>query len=119
MQINLQTQFMEVHGETNDGWTRFEAPSSVDNGVFVGNDQIFFSNARGEVFLSDFEHGLATLKVRSALPNDSVFVKQVLGGRFKPLLYKQVWKHFQLIDLSCWPQVLGETLRCVASIISK
>ena len=46
---------MEVHGQVSDGWTRFDAPSSVENGVNFFGEKIFFNNHRGEVFVSPFD----------------------------------------------------------------
>ena len=63
--LTFQGQFLEVQGTRVDEWTRFETPSSVDHGAFVFNgDQIFFSNQRGEVFVSSFEPEIEALKVK-------------------------------------------------------
>ena len=61
--ISVQSQFMEVRGERGDEWTRFETPSSVDHGAFVCNDQVYFCNKRGEVFVAHFEPDIESLKV--------------------------------------------------------
>jgi hypothetical protein len=46
---------MEVQGQVSDGWTRFEAPSAVENGANFFCDQIFYTNHRAEVFVSPFD----------------------------------------------------------------
>ena len=75
--ISVQSQFMEVRGERGDEWTRFETPSSVDHGAFVCNDQIFFCNQRGEVFVAHFVPEIESLKVtKVALIVNNISCKQ-------------------------------------------
>ena len=54
--LNFFQNIMEVQGHPVSEWTHFETPSAVDmNGVGFTSDLLYFTNHRGEVYISPIE----------------------------------------------------------------